>query len=737
MKKKLIAGFMAAVMVSTLLPGSGVNVSASSTEEEEEVMITPNEPMSDGVKWINSSIDGAIDETTDISEKDDFYTAINKDWLLSQTVNDDVSCVYNKMGSSLDKVTERLICIMTGKEDPEAVGNVEIPEEVLSHVDSLVQTFAAAAGDWDKRNSEGVSALKKYIQYIEDIDSVEELKEYFIDTDQQNLFTLELLPLTIDRSIKEVYYNDGNDTKTQYVTVTSETPLSVQWLNYGTSVYTGETGYVIAVDSAVYEKLETIVSAVMTGMGYSEEEAEATLKECLKFECKLVDHEADSAYYSQSWKGTDPVTCADVEAMEGDYPLGEMLDAYGYDSDEIIVVNPDYVKYIGSVIKDSNLDMIKAWLIVNTVLDATDLLDWDTHELAIGKKDEDSESNTTNDSGDTTEEGLKGSDNELQLQIQAVQEYLSDCLDMVYVSRYCTTEEKEDITELINEIIEQYHGMIQEEDWMSEGTKEEAIAKLDNLGINVLYPETFDSYDYLDFGDDTDLLDLVADINQESRGSNADQIGQPTSNTEFPPMSTTEVNACYSPNDNSINILAGYIAGDTYDIDMDKEEKLALLGVVIGHEISHGFDDGGAQWDKDGKFVDWWDFTDKMAFEKKVQNLQTYYSSLTPYPGGDKLIGSNFSKEAIADMAGVKVILRIAAEDPDFDYKLFFETYASLFAAKETLEIDENRVQSDEHPLACLRCNVTLSQFDEFLDTFGIQKGDGMYTDAKDRILVW
>ena len=215
----------------------------------------------------------------------------------------------------------------------------------------------------------------------------------------------------------------------------------------------------------------------------------------------------------------------------------------------------------------------------------------------------------------------------------------------------------------------------------------------------------------------------------------ADNVNKPIDKKAWP-KSSLDVNAYYNPLDNSINILAGLLANDFfYDADAPYEQNLARIGSVIGHEITHAFDTNGYRYDKDGVMQSWWTKEDEEAFQLRSNKLIKYYGALTPIPGRSTY-SANVSGEAIADMGAVKCMLAIAKEQDSFDYKLFFESYAQLWRAKRAY-VQEIETAKDSHPLEFLRTNVTLQQFDEFIETYDIKPGDGMYVAPEDRILVW
>ena len=158
---------------------------------------------------------------------------------------------------------------------------------------------------------------------------------------------------------------------------------------------------------------------------------------------------------------------------------------------------------------------------------------------------------------------------------------------------------------------------------------------------------------------------------------------------------------------------------------------------MIGHEISHAFDTNGAQFDENGTVRDWWTPEDKQVFAERAQKLETYFSRVAAFDDGTPYPASVVKAEAIADMAGMKCILKMADKVDGFDYDRFFRANAAMWARIDTLDKARWMLGADPHPFNYLRANITVQQFDEFQETYDIKEGDGMYLAPEDRILVW
>lgn len=213
----------------------------------------------------------------------------------------------------------------------------------------------------------------------------------------------------------------------------------------------------------------------------------------------------------------------------------------------------------------------------------------------------------------------------------------------------------------------------------------------------------------------------------EAVANNVDKYG------DFSYMPSWTVNAFYSPTSNSFVILNGLASGL---LGQSEEEKLGMLAMVIGHEITHAFDSSGSQFDEQGNQNDWWTVTDRNTFNKKVRKLIDFYNQIALkqdyYVDGDTVDG-----EATADLGGMKVALMMAEKIDNFDYDKFFRAYADLWLSERMHYGGIEDRASDAHPFNYLRVNVVVSQFDEFVDTYDIKPGDGMYVPEDERIKVW
>lgn len=687
---------------------------------EDNAGVVLNETISSDSKWINSSIIGAIDRKTSVSEKDDYFTAVNKNWILAQDTSGDEKnfSIFSECDAI---IKERKLEFIAG--ETELVSNIDnISDEELRHNQKIVSTFAAAAADWETRNASGVEPLRPYIEEIESISSVDELTAYLTDIEGANFIGASLLDISVASSYV--------DQKTYRLAVT---PLQTYMLEKPEYYKNIDLNGKMYMDNYSKEVLN-----ILTKLGYSEADSRNILAQCYEFEGYLVDNNeellSDSKALEQLEQGR---TLKELADLCGNYPIMEILKSRGMDGASEVHFDSDaYMRYLSSMYNDAHLPAIKAYLIATTAKEAARLLDRENYEIFHELYGESME---TGEMG-TGSEGPAYDDEWDYILNDFVSEYLAGPMDIMYVARYCSSEQKAQILELIEAIKSAFYAMIDGEEWLTEAAKEASYRKLDCLSVRAVYPDRFEDYSDIVFEQGDSLIKMVQKTKCHNIYYSAKLIDVENDRSvwDMDEMPTTTVNAFYMPNENSINILAGILSVDQiYSVNNSEEQNLAGIGIIIGHEITHGFDDNGCKYDEHGMENEIWSVEDKSAFMLRTGNLKNYYSSLCVCRGGALLSGTKLSGEAIADMGGMKLTLIIADSCEEFDYKMYFTSYGKIWKELTTKKRAEAMAGSDVHPPNFLRTNVTVMQFEQFYDTYGVTEGDGMYMAPDKRIAVW
>ena len=328
--------------------------------------------------------------------------------------------------------------------------------------------------------------------------------------------------------------------------------------------------------------------------------------------------------------------------------------------------------------------------------------------------------------------------------VDLVQGVMPEALGQVYVERHFPPENKARMVELVANLLGAFGEAIDELAWMSSATRAEAHAKLATFRAKIGYPDTWRDYTGLAATAD----DLVGNVRRASvfeHDYEMAKLGGPVDRDEWfmPPQM---VNAYYNPEMNEIVFPAAILQPPFFTMAADDAVNYGGIGAVIGHEISHGFDDKGSQYDGEGNLRNWWTEADHEAFAERTAALVAQYGQYDPV-GGHPVNGELTLGENIADLSGLAVALRAyrrslaGAEPPVIDgltgEQRFFAGWAQVWRAKTRREEMIRRIATDPHSPAEFRVTGVLVNSDDFVRAFDVQPGDGMWRDPADRVRIW
>lgn len=675
---------------------AGTEIAAAEDAEtaaEEEIDLTSGTP------WICSTLDGAVTADTQANLKDDFYLAVNKDAIAQMEIPDG----YSSAGTMFD-------VMMQSDQDIKNLFTSGVAAE--SHDAQLALNLYSLFMDWDGRNAAGIAPLKEMVDKVEQVDSIDGLMAYYSETPLEDVL---YSPYVVDQM-------EGLDDSSKYVLVVDANGLLME----DSGEYAALTDY----GRSRKEASHTMAVKMLCKMGYTEEEAEKKFENCLAFETAIapsvytMQESQESDYYD---KINNSYTRDELQEAEGKLPIITSAENQcGYPQIEsLLVFQPKWLAGLNELLTEENLDLLKDYTIVHGVINKASFLDRECYEWS-------------NDYNNTIT-GSKGIFEDDLAMSQRVSDTLSWPVARLYSETYLKQEDKDRINLLIDEVIEEYHGIINEADFLSDETKAIAIEKLETMGRKVLWPDDWSPYscDNLEIASAADggsLWEALKAVSVDDRQKDVELYSAPVDKSRWP-IPPTVFNCFYNPSANDITILGCFARGTIYHSDMTDEELLGTVGMVVGHEVSHAFDINGSQFDKDGNLASWWTDEDRAAFVEKDKKLQEYYNAIQPW-SGTHFKGSIVTGEACADMGGVKCALRIASGMEGFDYDKFFKTYAVLWMGKDSYN-RALKLLNDPHPMNYLRINCVLQQYDEFLDQYDIQEGDGMYLAPEDRVNIW
>ena len=655
-----------------------------------------------GTKWVDSEVIGRVKATDEIRLQDDFAAAVNQEWIVS---SDETAMVFQEVE---DAVFDKEIAILEKISDMEGKNAQEFNK------------YHDLATDWDTRNAQGVGPLQAYLQEIDSISSRDELYAWITDPEKNPLGTAPVMYTTNARS-------EDDPSK-----VVCKLDIPDRFLGSDNFYYNAST--IDSIDMKMLKEQELYI--ILDALGYSEKQQKQLLTSNYRMEKKLM-----SAKTQVTVDVVDPFIMSKEDAVKlaGSYPLEEYLSAFGITGDISVAADKKILKKLDRLCSGANLEKVKAFLKVQYIK-------VNYYNLDRNLYDQLSELTTKFNGGSTEEDSdmdPERMENMIFFQRYLATSAMSAVFNELYLEEYVSDEQQQRLEELVQTLIDSYREVILNEDWISDEGKELAVEKLDCVVPHVVSPNSeminYDDLNLVSKQDGGSFLEAQLQLNYFARCRMAEDLYREYDKTVWNPVigvNTLGTNAFYTGQENAIYILAGICEYPFYYEGISDEELLGTLGVIVGHELTHGFDQNGIQFDKDGIRKEWFPSADKMAFNDRVMKLTAFYTGLrpfnqTPYNGG------KVSAEATADMGGMRITLNIAAKDPDFDYEKYFRAEATMWRARYSEKVEKSYFENDNHPLAYLRANVTVMQFEEFVETFNVQPGDGMYLEPEKRIAIW
>ena len=323
---------------------------------------------------------------------------------------------------------------------------------------------------------------------------------------------------------------------------------------------------------------------------------------------------------------------------------------------------------------------------------------------------------------------------------------LSEAVGQMYVAKYFPESDKARVEEMVANIQKAFSKHIEALDWMGQDTKAKAQEKLASFTVKIGYPNKWKDYSTLTVDPAKSYWANVVEANRWYTADEMSQVGKPVDREKWL-MSPQTVNAYYMPTTNEICFPAAILQPPFYNPNADDAVNYGAIGVVIAHEMTHGFDDQGSQFDKDGNMKDWWTAEDRAAFEKKTQVLVDQFNAIEILPGlyadGKFSLGEN-----IADQGGLRLAFTgltdyawAEGRPEDIDgftgEQRFYIGYATLWAQNITDKEKENLTKNDVHSLGRNRVNATLRNIQSWYDAFGVKEGDAMYMPVEERVIIW
>jgi len=624
-----------------------------------------------------------------------FYQAVNKDWLLKTKIPADSPSIDNFYTLDEDikgKLKKDIKNLGEGKETSDITGMSEFI------------TFYKAASDYKQREKDGLEPLKPYLKEIEDIKDLNDLAS------KSASLTDKGIPLPFG-------YDVGTNAENTSQKQIQLSPPSI--LLPDVSIYKDEASkkqYLTPIETATQKALEML--------GYSEKNSKRIVKEALEFDEIIAKYSLSNEEMSESKNLVHPKTAEEINAYSGSFKLYDVIKGImGRDLETINVPNTKYFENYNKIVNQDNFSKIKSWILVQEAMAASNSLTEDYRlnfqsiSMAIMG----------------TQKPVSKEDTVYQMSVNL----FSDVMSVYYGRKYFGEEAKTDVTGMIDKIKNVYRGRLQQNDWLTEGTRNKAIEKLDKMKVFVGYQEDVNpGTKELHLDPNKSFFELSEDIAQFGKRYTIDHFDEPIDKNKWS-GSAFDINAYYNPESNSINFPAGILQAPFYDKNQSTEKNYGGIGVVIGHEITHAFDSNGADYDENGDMHNWWTKADTKAFDKRIKAFEDQWNGLEIY--GTKVNGKLTVTENVADAGGLSSTLQVLkTEMTKPNLKDYFENYADIWKQKASLQYNKYTMVQDVHAPNELRVNQQLKNLPEFYEAYPqIKEGDAMYLAPSKRISLW
>ncbi|MDE7097450.1 MAG: M13 family metallopeptidase, partial [Muribaculaceae bacterium] len=399
--------------------------------------------------------------------------------------------------------------------------------------------------------------------------------------------------------------------------------------------------------------------------------------------------------------------------------------------DKANLANPAFTEFITSYIPTLSPQEIKDYMTFETVNDATNLLSDDFINASFELYDK-------------VMSGKEELEPRWKRAMAIPNSMLGEAVGKLYVEKYFPEENKDYMKRLVGNLRQSLGKHIENLPWMSDETKVKAIEKLSTFTVKIGYPDKWKDYSEINIDPEKSYLENVLEASKWYVKDNYSKMNKPVDKEEWH-MTPQTVNAYYNPTTNEVCFPAAILQPPYFDPTADDAQNYGAIGVVIGHEMTHGFDDSGRQFDKNGNLAEWWTPEDADRFKTLADGLVKQFDAIEVSPGifanGRYTLGEN-----IADQGGLRIALTAYMDSMNGDtakdidgftpLQRFYIAYANVWAGNIREEEIKLRTKTDPHSLGKLRTNATLKNIDEFFEAFGITESDTMWRPKNERVVI-
>ena len=656
----------------------------------------------------NRGINLAYMDTT-VTPQEDFFRFVNGRWLDTNQIPEDKT-TWGSFNELREQTDQDALALLEGAAESE---NTEAGSDPAKAVD-LYKTIM----DTVTRNKQGIEPVKPYLAKIAAIKNKEDLQNYLTEMQM---------------------YGGGGFFRFGVGADAKNSNMNAAYLSPG-GLGLPDRDYYVADDADSKEKREKYVAHItrmLQYLGDSEEEAAKNAQAILEFETSMAQPRLDKVERRDARKTYNPMTVAQLQKTTPAIEWKNFFSEIGAGQvDTIIVTQPKYMKSLQDALASNNVENWKQYLRWSLFNDASGMLTTDIERA----------------NWEFYNQTLRGAKEQLprnERALATINRAIGEALGKLYVEEHFPAEAKEKAEEMIQNVIKAYENRIDNLTWMSDSTKIKAKEKLNTTTIKVGYPDEWKDYSSLKVKGPEAGGSYFQNMLNAAKWNTEDDIsklGKPVDKSEWF-MAPQIVNAYYNPSYNEIVFPAAILQPPFYDYKADAAVNYGGIGAVIGHEISHGFDDSGSRFDADGNLNNWWTEKDLEQFGKLGGKLADQYSAIevldSVYINGKFTLGENIGDLGGVNAAydGLQIHLKEHGNPGEIDgftpEQRFFLSWATVWRTKMRDEALKNKIKTDPHSPGMYRAYVPLQNIDSFYEAFNIQEGDSMYVKPENRVKIW
>ena len=477
---------------------------------------------------------------------------------------------------------------------------------------------------------------------------------------------------------------------------------------------------------------EKYVKRIITLTGYSNDDADRIWKTVIRLETEFAKHKHTREQRRDPNLRYNVFNISEIEERYTFVVWDEYFKGLGIKPDKVDIVNPDFYDFLNSFIPSLSEREIRDYIIYDIIFGASGLLGEDLEDANF-------------DFFEKLMSGVEEKKPRWKKAMGLTNSMFGEVIGELYVTKYFPEENKKYMVALVENLRNALKEHIENLSWMSSETKEKAVEKLQALTVKIGYPDKWKDYSGIHIDPKKSLWENVFNASLWFIHDNLDKLDKPVDKEEWH-MYPQTVNAYYSPINNEICFPAAILQPPYFDVNADDSINYGAIGVVIGHEMTHGFDDQGRQFDKDGNLSNWWTKEDESRFNALADKLVDLFDQVEVAPGvhanGHFTLGEN-----IADQGGLRISFTAYCEankekamrniDGFSPAQRFYLSYANVWAGSIREEEKLVRTKSDPHSLNKNRVNETLKNIDEFFYAFDIAEGSPMFRPKNERVIIW